>query len=167
MRNYQETKWYDLVINKTDFWIMVRVYQTSFTYISLHYQDPNKIPSDILELDSPPLSDSPYNVSLPPSDEISFSPCINSQLSQRIPNEPPEYDISLDKPATSNVNNDKKRGLDAKKFRLTVKSSGQHSDLIFLLLAILFCIRWGHVIVPAASISMATYMAFEIMTKKI
>ena len=37
MRNYQATKWYDVVINKTDFWIMVRVYQTSFTYISLHY----------------------------------------------------------------------------------------------------------------------------------
>ena len=146
---------------------MVRVYQTSFTYISLHYQDPNKIPSEILELDSSPLSDSPYNVSLPPSDEISFSPCISPQLPQRIPIESPEYDIPLDKTNTLNGNNDKKRGLDSKKFRLTVKSSGHHSDLIFLLLAIMFCIRWGHVIVPAASISMATYMAFDIMTKKI
>ena len=118
-------------------------------------------------LDSSPLSDSPSNVSLPLTDEISFTPYISPQLPQRIPIESPEYDISFVKADTSNGNNDQKRGLDAKQFRLAVKSSGFHSDFIFLLLAILFCIRWGHVIVPAASISMATYMAFEIMTKKI
>ena len=73
----------------------------------------------------------------------------------------------MGKTDTSNGNNDKKRGLEAKQFRLAVKTSGFHSDFIFLLLAILFCIRWGHVIVPAATISMATYMAFEMMTKKI
>ena len=119
-----------------------------------------------MELDSSCLSDSTSNVSLPPSGEISFSPCISPQLPQGIPNESPEYDIPLEKADTLNGNNDKKRGLDARKFRLTVKSSGFHSDLFFLLLAILFCIRWGHVIVPAVSISMATYMAFELMTKK-